>query len=137
MVKRLSIAVAALCLMASAQAKEVTYFRGFSPKPGTMRVIDGDTFAIGKVKYRIYGIDTPEHNIKCEAELAGEATDALKELTAPGHKVLVNRVKSGASDKYGRTLVKVRSDGKDVVPILIKRGLANTYTGGKKESWCE
>jgi endonuclease YncB( thermonuclease family) len=38
-------------------------------------------------------------------------------------------------EKYGRTLVDLICDGKDVGEMLIAKGLAREYDGGHKEGW--
>jgi len=48
-----------------------------------LKIVDGDTIYLGKVKYRLYGIDAPETKQKCKRKnkdyLCGlEATKFLK-----------------------------------------------------------
>ena len=39
-------------------------------------------------------------------------------------------------DKYGRDLIVLSIDGKDVASEMIARGIARPYHGGKRQSWC-
>jgi len=38
--------------------------------------------------------------------------------------------------KYFRIISNVIVDGKDLAAILIKKGLAVQFSGGKRQSWC-
>ena len=39
--------------------------------------------------------------------------------------------------KYFRILADVVADGKDLSAILLEKGLAVRYKGGRKKRWCE
>jgi endonuclease YncB( thermonuclease family) len=86
--------------------------------PADIRVVDGDT---------------PELHVACQRDRAVEAKTRLQELLAPPHRVLIRE--AIRTDKYGRTLAVVLSDGKDVAPILIGRGLAHPYSGRTRAPW--
>lgn len=112
----------------------------------TIRVIDGDTIKASSFRapIRLKGFDAPAINkssrsgYKCDAELQKglEAKAALQALLDPPHKVTIARTKD--KDEYGRRVAVVRSDGKDVGPILISQGLAQEWNGsGPKPSWCD
>ena len=53
-------------------------------------VVDGDTFWLGGVKYRLKGVDTPEVHGKCrnERRLAKKATEALREFFERGENAI-------------------------------------------------
>lgn len=112
-------------------------------------VYDPDTFT-GKVnglpdwvgdnmKFRLYGVDTPERGwrAKCENE---------KKLEEVGRKFLTEWIDNGKKyhvdilgfDKYGgRYLVNFRIDDEDVAERLIEMGFAKPYFGkGSKPNWC-
>lgn len=111
-------------------------------------VYDGDTFR-GQVNaypkwfgenvgFRIYGIDTPEKGwrAKCEKErlLGDEAQKLSEQLLINGKHIEFDVVKW---DKYGgRILANVRVDGVDIAELLLEKGLAVKYDGGKKPKWC-
>lgn len=41
-------------------------------------------------------------------------------------------------DKYGgRILAEVHVDGRSLADMLIERGLARPYHGGKRDGWCQ
>jgi len=119
-----------------------------------LSITDADTFVIAyraatfgqgspkaiwlEQSVRLYGIDTPESfRPKClyEKNLAKQAKQAVQ-------KLLINQIGyvyiHPETDKYGRTLASVfTSDRVDVGGELMKRGLARSYFGKKKQSWCK
>lgn len=110
-----------------------------------LRVIDGDTLAlrvhiwIGQtvdMNVRIAGIDAPELHGKCalERERAAKARDFLKQFVT-GQRLRLEDVRN---DKYGgRVIAEVRDmKGDDVGKVLLARGLARAYEGGRRGSWC-
>lgn len=104
--------------------------------PGTtIYVIDGDTFSLGGQKIRIAGMDAPEiHPPRCvqEAQLGLAATQKLKELLSSGTVT----ISGSGRDKYGRELRQVSVNGVDVAQSMIAAGLASSYEGKKRQSWC-
>jgi micrococcal nuclease len=98
-------------------------------------VIDGDTFAIGRERIRIAGMDAPEtHLSRCaeEARLGNAATEKLSALLASGTVTM-----SGSGhDRYRRELRQEFVNGVDVAGVMIGAGLARSYDGGKKQGWC-
>lgn len=110
-----------------------------------LHVIDGDTLAlrvhiwIGQtvdMNVRIAGIDAPELHGKCasERERAEAARDFLTRLVS-GQRLRLEDVRN---DKYGgRVIAEVRdTKGDDVAEALLSRGLARSYEGGRRGSWC-
>lgn len=99
---------------------------------------DGDTCTVLfrwkkqdiKLSCRIYGIDTPELRTKNEEEKkkAIEARDFLSNLILK-KIIFINFMKY---DKYGRPLVKLFVNNKDVSKIMIDNGFAKEYYGGAK-----
>lgn len=117
---------------------------GYSTKATVVSCYDGDTItcAFGlpeaehlryRWKCRIDGIDTPEvrtRNLK-EKEHGYKARDRLRGLILHKEVDLV----CGDFDKYGRVLVGVFIDGRNVTDILIEEELAFAYDGGTKKVW--
>lgn len=110
-------------------------------------VVDGDTFSANvlidddvsvPVRVRILNIDTPEIHGKCKSEIdkAHLAKDTLSNILPQGTKVELDSVKD---DKYlGRIDANVvLKDGRNVGDIMINRGLARSYNGGRRHSWCK
>jgi micrococcal nuclease len=104
-------------------------------------VVDGDTVEMacaggGAFRARLTGYDTPEsHEPGCAAEArAGrQATQRLNALLAGARSV---EPRFGGIDRYGRHLVRLTVDGRDVGAILIAEGLAVPYSGGRRIDWC-
>jgi micrococcal nuclease len=100
-----------------------------------IRVIDGDTVAIGAERIRLIGVDAPEVQGRCPAERAGaaRASQFLRQLLATGGTVAVTR---SGHDRYGRTLARLRLGTLDVSGALLLAGLARPYDGGRRAGWC-
>lgn len=96
-------------------------------------VVDGDTLWLGREKARIANIDTPElHSPKCPSEraLAIAARNRLHALLQTPFVVW-----RGSQDRYGRTLVRITVEGRDVGEVLVAEKHARPYRG-KREPWC-
>lgn len=104
-------------------------------------VIDGDTidatvdlgFTVSvKIRFRLYGIDTPEKTSKDPAvkELALKATEFTK-TSLLGKNVTIESLEQ---DKYGRWLGKIHlsDDQPTINEQLVTLGLAKAYFGGTK-----
>jgi endonuclease YncB( thermonuclease family) len=111
-----------------------------------LRVIDGDTFEARvrvwpgieiTTKIRLRGIDAPElTRARCQEERdrAIAARDALAAILDQGD-VGVSRV---ALDKYGGHVLAdawTRATP-DISAALLNAGLARSYSGGRRDSWC-
>jgi micrococcal nuclease len=101
---------------------------------GAIRVLDGDTVAIGGRHIRMADIDAPElFSPKCASEkaLAVKAKDRLTALVASGPLTL-----SGTGhDRYGRDLRIIAHDGRSLGATLVAEGLARNWDGGRRP-WC-
>jgi len=84
-------------------------------------------------KLRLAGIDTPElkSSMMLEKELARQARDYLKGLVL-NKDVRIVTYKKG---KYGRYLADVYISEQKVNDMLIARGYARKYDGGKRLPW--
>ena len=99
-------------------------------------VVDGDTFWLAGVKYRIADIDTPEtHPPRCavEAALGERATKRLISLLNAGPFALASGQR--ASDRYGRALRVVTRGGVSIGDRLVAEGLARRWSG-HRDPWC-
>ena len=118
------------------------------PYPATViSVTDGDTVKVKvriwlglyqEIAVRIGGIDTPEISMsKCpkEKELGKEAKKFLESVLPTGSTVGLRDI---SADKYGGRVVAsiVMTDGEDIGQLLLTRGMAFTYNGRTKRSWC-
>lgn len=139
--RALTIALAAL-LCTGAAAEPIF--------PASIRVIDGDTIAVGKLHYRLIGYDAPEiHRARCPAErtLGLAARDRLREIMDTGG-VDLTEVACACPAKtvgthlcnYGRRCATLTVSGRDVGAILIREGLAHPYPYDRRRAkapgWC-
>lgn len=113
---------------------------------GTVYWSDGDSGRLSDgTKFRLHGVDAPETgsmkqrggaNCEAERELGYEAKAAATELTR-GREVFVTKVMG--RDRYGRNVVSLSLDGKDVADLLVNGGTHQQwdYDGGEaKPDWC-
>ncbi len=99
-------------------------------------VVDGDTFWLEGVKYRIADINTPEiGSPQCpsEAQLGRRATERLTQLLNAGPFTLARIDRD--EDQYGRKLRIVERDGRSVGQQMVAEGLAHEWRG-RREGWC-
>ena len=119
---RICLAFVLLCLPLGAGA-------GPDGASGTVRVIDADTWEVGPVRVRLFGIDAPEQDQTCRTEhgvpwtcgrwVTDEARDRFE-----GRHALCERLDT---DRYGRMVARCRVDGQDGGRILVSEGLALAY----------
>jgi endonuclease YncB( thermonuclease family) len=105
--------------------------------PSSIRVIDGDTIAIGDVRVRLMGYDTPEtHRPSCakEAAMGNLATMLMRGIIADATSVTLD-VEEGL-DRYDRALARITIDGRDPFWVIEAAGLARHYDGGARPDWC-
>jgi len=109
-------------------------------------VYDGDTFRVNidgihpligdNIGIRVNNVDTPEIKGKCHSEkkLAIKARDFVASRLKSAKEVLLVNPKRG---KYFRIVADVMIDGRMLDKMLLERGLAYQYDGGRKKSWCK
>jgi len=96
---------------------------------GPIRVIDADTWDVGGERVRLFGIDAPERDQTCETKqgqtwACGDwATDQARARYS-GHTATCERI---TTDRYGRTVARCLSDGRDVARDMVADGLAFAY----------
>lgn len=87
---------------------------------------------------RLAGVNAPETHGKCDAEkrAARAAKLFLETRLRGGALVLVTR--GDEVEKFGRVLADVEVGGVSVAQEMIQRGLAEPYSGGRRdvEKWC-
>lgn len=93
-----------------------------------VRVLDGDTLKIGKVNYRLHGIDAPEKAQRCQRDnldwLCGqEAAAYLRGLI--GNRPVSCTEKD--RDRYGRVVAVCHAGGEDLNRAMVRAGLAWAY----------
>lgn len=124
---------------ASAPSRDNAAAGARGASPGRVRVIDGDTVELPETReiVRIANIDTPESGARagCPAEdrAAAAAGAALAALIGRAGRVDVDR--SGRVDRYGRTIARIRVDGRDVGELMVEGRHARVWRG-RREPWC-
>lgn len=132
-----AIALAAAMIQIAAASAQTTT----TVPAAELRIIDGDTVALGQERIRLLDIDAPEiFHPHCRAELlAGEAAKFALKATLYRHRVTIDRHGTG---RYGRTLAYLIVDGRRAGAILVSRGLALRYKSGwrahrqRTSHWC-
>lgn len=146
-----SMAVLALVMFTGAAFSSNVLAAADSENYGNVKVsevtsiYDGDTLRVNiagwpsiignRISVRVKDIDTPELRGKCEQEkqLARKAKQATVSLLRNGKKIELRNLQR---DKYFRLLADVYVDNQSLGVALKKAGLARTYHGGTKSSWC-
>ena len=91
-----------------------------------IRVVDGDTFDLDGVRYRVNGIDAPEAGQKCQTHSGRDwacGTKATEALSGILRNAKV-RCEDLGSDKYGRVVGVCTADGSDVGARMVRSGMA-------------
>lgn len=106
-----------------------------------VRNYDGDTITFDirgvhpllgeKVSVRLRGVDTPEIRGRCQEErrAALMAKRFVANVLKKARRIDLKRVSRG---KYFRIVADVEVDGRDLKALLLERGLAVPYYGGRK-----
>jgi len=102
---------------------------------GTLRVIDGDTFDVGGIRVRLFGVDAPEDDQTCT--LAFVQPYAFVQTWNCGAWVTaqVDALYDGAQatcetleiDRYQRSVARCTIGGRDLGQMLVADGLATAY----------
>ena len=105
-----------------------------------LKVVDGDTVDVlidlgfdltKKERIRLAGIDTPESRTRDleEKKLGLEAKEYLQNKL---NNCKILKVKTEKDGKYGRMLGWLHGDDEDINRIMVIKGYAWEYDGGKK-----
>lgn len=99
---------------------------GFS---GRVKVVDGDTFDVGDVRVRLFGVDAPEQGQTCRVPRGASwncgawVTDEVR-ARYQGRRVHCERLDT---DRYGRAVARCSLGGADIGRQLVTEGLAFAY----------
>ena len=100
-----------------------------------LKIIDGDTIHIGKIKYRLYGIDAPEIKQECKRNnkkyfCGVEATKFLQSLIKDNESVsCVNK----KIDRYKRIVAVCYYLNEDLSKLMVRNGWAVAYRRYSKD----
>jgi endonuclease YncB( thermonuclease family) len=100
----------------------------------TIRAADGDSFAIGSRKLRLYGIDAPELKQTCN-----DAAGQIWQCGAAAHGALITLLaqpgltcQANAQDRFGRSLATCSAiNTADIAAVQVRSGMAvsNEFNG--------
>lgn len=96
---------------------------------GLVRVIDADTWDVGGIRVRLFGIDAPELDQTCDDRAGrvwncGEwATDQTR-LQYDGHEAHCEALDT---DRYGRTVARCLVNGQDAARVMVRQGWAVAF----------
>lgn len=95
---------------------------------GQMRVVDGDSLALGKRRLRLKGIDAPELKQRCRKDsleygCGTESASYLRGLIGGAEVVC----KGEGIDRYGRDLVRCRAGDVDLNAAMVRSGHAIAF----------
>ncbi|MFC2252458.1 thermonuclease family protein [Labrys portucalensis] len=108
-----------------------------------LRIIDGDTVAVGDVRLRIENIDAPEiGHASCwyEKQLGQASADILADFII-GQRITIRYL--GPIDRYNRPKVRLLNSAGDIGEQMVKARAALPWAYGakakawRKAQWCE
>lgn len=111
-------------LLVAAATVALTASAGADPQP--VRLADGDSFSLGKERYRLYGVDAPELHQDC-TDARGQSwpcgTRARSELRRiiGTHPVQCRTV---STDRFGRNIAVCHAGGRDLAEEMVRAGYA-------------
>ena len=93
-----------------------------------IRIVDGDTIHIDKIKYRLHGIDAPEINQQCKVNeksyACGLQSKIFLESLAQDKEIMC---KQKDIDRYKRIIAVCFADGLNLNQEMVKSGWAVAY----------
>ncbi|PZX10464.1 endonuclease YncB(thermonuclease family) [Celeribacter halophilus] len=97
-------------------------------RDGALRIVDGDTLAIGEVKIRLHGIDAPEMSQSCsdmrgKSWACGAWSKAVLERLAAGDIACDPKDR----DRYGRVVAVCHGASGDLNAEMVRVGAAYAY----------
>ena len=100
-----------------------------------LKIVDGDTIHLGKIKYILYGIDAPETKQKCtrknkDYSCGVEATRFLKFLIKDDKGVYC---KKKDIDKYKRIVAVCYYNNQNLNKLMVRNGWAIAYRRYSKD----
>jgi len=99
-----------------------------------LRVVDGDTIHIGKIKYRFHGIDAPEMSQICKQNNKSIKCGVLSKVKLV-EKINNQKVncKKITTDRYKRIVAECFVNNESLSSFLVKNGYAFAYRRYSKQ----
>jgi endonuclease YncB( thermonuclease family) len=102
---------------------------GGGAKAASVHVADGDSFSIGKQRFRLYGIDAPELHQDCR-DAAGKWWPCGKRARSELRKLIGNHpvhCTERTRDRFGRAVAACSAGGRDLGEEMVRLGWATAY----------
>jgi endonuclease YncB( thermonuclease family) len=101
---------------------------GAAAPDGVLRVIDADTFDVGGVRVRLFGIDAPEIGQPCAADgVEWDCGRWARDLVHDRFEGQQARCAEQDVDRYGRVVAICEIDGVDLGSAIVSAGWAWAY----------
>jgi endonuclease YncB( thermonuclease family) len=94
--------------------------------PQPVRLSDGDSFALGRERYRLQGIDAPELHQECK-DAAGRAWPCGTRARSELRRIIGTepvRCRTVTTDRYGRNIAVCEAGGRDLAEEMVRSGYA-------------
>ncbi len=94
--------------------------------PLPVRLADGDSFALGRERYRLYGIDAPELHQEC-TDAKGKSWACGTRARSELRRIIGTdpvRCRIISTDRYGRNVAICHAGGRDVAEEMVRAGFA-------------
>jgi endonuclease YncB( thermonuclease family) len=113
--------------------------------PQPVRLSDGDSFSLGRERYRLQGIDAPELRQECK-DAAGRAWPCGNRARSELRRIIGThpvQCRTVSTDRYGRNIAVCKAGGRDIAEemvrsgfatIIDRRGASNPYAAAQAEA---
>jgi endonuclease YncB( thermonuclease family) len=94
--------------------------------PQPVRLSDGDSFSLGRERYRLQGIDAPELHQECN-DSSGRAWPCGTRARSELRRIIgTNPVqcRTLSTDRYGRNIAVCEAGGRDLAEEMVRAGFA-------------
>lgn len=117
-------------------------------EPQPVRLADGDSFSLGKERYRLYGIDAPELHQQC-TDARGQAWPCGIRARSELRRIIGTypvECRMVSTDRFGRTIATCHAGGRNLAEEMVRsgfatvnerRGFANPYESAQSEARAE
>jgi endonuclease YncB( thermonuclease family) len=94
--------------------------------PQPVRLADGDSFALGRERYRLYGIDAPELHQEC-TDARGQPWPCGTRARSELRRIIGTdpvQCRTLSTDRYGRNIAVCHAGGRDLAEEMVRAGFA-------------
>lgn len=110
-----------------------------------VQLADGDSFALGHQRYRLYGIDAPELHQECK-DAGGRAWPCGARARSELRRIIGTHpveCRTVSTDRFGRIVATCEAGGRDLAEamvrsgfatIIVRHGFSNPYESAQAEA---